>query len=64
MSFLSRAQPAWDETGYIGGQQVPEPEPAAKASPVAAVVAVLVLLIANLYGLAEGRGLAVWLFGP
>jgi C4-dicarboxylate transporter DctM subunit len=58
MSVLSGSQPAWDESGYIGGEQVPVEEPAAKVSPVAAVVAVLVLLIANLYGLADARGLA------
>ena len=58
MSFLSRARQSWDESGYVGGAKVPEDEPPAKASPVAAIAAVAVLLIANLYGIADGRGVA------
>ena len=56
MSFLTR-RGGWDENGYVGGAQVPSEEAPAKASP-AAIAAVAVLLIANLYGIADGRGVA------
>jgi C4-dicarboxylate transporter DctM subunit len=58
MRILQKAQVAWDESGYIGGQQVAFPEAPKKASPVAGIVAVAVLLIANLYGLASAKGVA------
>ena len=58
MSFLRKAAPSWDTSGYVGGAQVPVEEPQPKASPVALVAAFVVLLVANLYGLADGRGVA------
>ncbi|MEE2836066.1 MAG: TRAP transporter large permease subunit [Myxococcota bacterium] len=58
MSFLRKAAPSWDTSGYVGGAKVPVEEPQPKASPVALVAAFVVLLVANLYGLADGRGVA------
>jgi C4-dicarboxylate transporter DctM subunit len=58
MSFLAKAKRSWDMSGYIGGPQVPVEDAPSKASPAAIGIGVAVLLIANLYGIADGRGVA------